>query len=229
MEVLQAHWLSRELPNETLLRECLSMDMLCPEGAQLKWVDGSLIGFLHPTPTMHWSRSREYPWALGAVSINPTDRILDAAGAHGPLQYLLAQRTPQGSVTNADLTPAYFDHVRRHPLGHTVQLDCEDLTKMTYVSDHFDKIYCISVLEHIPEQTKALAELLRVLKPGGHLVLTCDVQVDWLVDDMFCEPRFMDLLTALRIDVSAIPVTKDDCIGLLHGKPIMVFCAVLRK
>ncbi len=36
----------------------------------------------------------------------------------------------------------------------------------------FDVILCSEVLEHVPEPTKALDEFLRLLKPGGKLILT---------------------------------------------------------
>ena len=37
--------------------------------------------------------------------------------------------------------------------------------------DHFDAILCIAVLEHVENPEEVMAELYRVLKPGGHLVL----------------------------------------------------------
>lgn len=40
-----------------------------------------------------------------------------------------------------------------------------------YEDDHFDLAICNHVLEHIPEDTKAMKELHRVLKPGGHALL----------------------------------------------------------
>ncbi len=40
-----------------------------------------------------------------------------------------------------------------------------------YPDDHFDIVICNHVLEHIPEDSKAMSELFRVLKPGGKAVL----------------------------------------------------------
>lgn len=40
-----------------------------------------------------------------------------------------------------------------------------------------DALYCISVLEHIPQAARLVAEFARVLKPGGLLVLTVDVDL----------------------------------------------------
>jgi SAM-dependent methyltransferase len=48
---------------------------------------------------------------------------------------------------------------------------CMDLTHIKLPDDVFSIIYCSHVLEHIPDDRKAIAELYRVLKPGGWAVL----------------------------------------------------------
>ena len=42
-----------------------------------------------------------------------------------------------------------------------------DICNLPFADDAFDVILCNHVLEHIPDDTKAMQELLRVLKPGG--------------------------------------------------------------
>ena len=46
-----------------------------------------------------------------------------------------------------------------------------DLTNLQLPDDHFDCILCHHVLEHIPDDKKAMQELLRVLKPGGWAII----------------------------------------------------------
>jgi len=55
-----------------------------------------------------------------------------------------------------------------------------DITQMRYDSDSVDYFLCFHVLEHVPEEAKALAEIRRVLRPGGTLAM--QVPVDWSVD-----------------------------------------------
>lgn len=43
-----------------------------------------------------------------------------------------------------------------------------DICNLPFESNSFDVILCNHVLEHIPEDKKALSELYRVLKPGGY-------------------------------------------------------------
>ena len=56
----------------------------------------------------------------------------------------------------------------------TVQMD---ITDIKYPNDYFDVIICNHVLEHIPDDRKAMAELYRVLKPGGWAILQVPISL----------------------------------------------------
>ena len=43
----------------------------------------------------------------------------------------------------------------------------DDINALHFADDTFDALYCNAILEHVPEPTRAIAEFLRVLKPGG--------------------------------------------------------------
>lgn len=47
-----------------------------------------------------------------------------------------------------------------------------DITSIPAPDASFDAILCTEVLEHVPEPLKAIREFGRLLKPGGHLILT---------------------------------------------------------
>ena len=51
-----------------------------------------------------------------------------------------------------------------------------DITDIQYADNSFDIIYCSHVLEHVPQDTVALAELHRVLKPGGWAILQVPIE-----------------------------------------------------
>lgn len=42
-----------------------------------------------------------------------------------------------------------------------------DIQDIPYENNYFDLIYCSHILEHVPDDKKAISELYRVLKPGG--------------------------------------------------------------
>jgi SAM-dependent methyltransferase len=58
-----------------------------------------------------------------------------------------------------------------------------DITSIDYPDNSFEAIYCSHVLEHIPNDRKALAELHRVLCPGGWALLQVPVTVERTYED----------------------------------------------
>lgn len=60
------------------------------------------------------------------------------------------------------------------------------ITGMAFDAASFDCILCSEVLEHIPDDEKAVSELRRVLRPGGVLVITVPYQKRfWAEDDEY--------------------------------------------
>jgi SAM-dependent methyltransferase len=47
-----------------------------------------------------------------------------------------------------------------------------DITRLPFADDSFDVVICSEVLEHIPDEAKAIEEIARVLKPGETLVVS---------------------------------------------------------
>ena len=90
----------------------------------------------------------------------------------------LLQAEGKGDWLCIDLFDAEIDAWRR--IDPDLEYDVQDATSLPYADETFDCCACISVLEHIgPERdATALAELWRVLKPGGVLHLTTDVSVE---------------------------------------------------
>lgn len=62
----------------------------------------------------------------------------------------------------------------------TVEMDITDIKQP---DNSYDVILCNHVLEHIPEDYKAMAELYRVLKPGGWAIL--QVPLDYKLNETF--------------------------------------------
>ncbi|MFA1770064.1 class I SAM-dependent methyltransferase [Rufibacter glacialis] len=60
---------------------------------------------------------------------------------------------------------------RSADLTSPVAMDRVDLQALPYATASFDLILCSHVLAHVPDETKALQELRRVLKPQGQLLL----------------------------------------------------------
>ena len=68
----------------------------------------------------------------------------------------------------AEYTAADIDPVRYKAVGDVQQAD---ITRLGFDDEQFDVIICAHVLEHIPDDRKAMGELARVLRPGGAALL----------------------------------------------------------
>ena len=68
-----------------------------------------------------------------------------------------------------------------------------DATRLPFASNSFDRVITSEVLEHIQDDVAALAELVRVLKPGGTFAATVPTwypeKINWLLSDEYHAPK----------------------------------------
>ena len=58
------------------------------------------------------------------------------------------------------------------------EADQQDLTDLPHPDRSFDLVLCSHVLEHIPDDRKAIGEIARVLRPGGHALVMVPIDRD---------------------------------------------------
>lgn len=59
-----------------------------------------------------------------------------------------------------------------------------DITDIQYPDESFDAIYCSHVLEHVPDDKKAMREFHRVLKPNGWAILLVPIVGEHTIEDL---------------------------------------------
>ncbi len=103
------------------------------------------------------------------LEIKPADKLLDVGGGIGLNALEAAKRGAQ--VTFIDLSPEVVQRARKNidstPYAAAIRTQQDDITRSKLPAATFDKAICHSTLEHIPEDTKALANIAKALKPGG--------------------------------------------------------------
>jgi SAM-dependent methyltransferase len=154
---------------------------LAPEESQwrLRW----------PRDSLHqWSRPWECMYVASAAPPAPA-RILDAGAGFGFFPYYWASLGYKVDAVDCDRRLGAH-HARARtafaalkegvpgPRGEVV-FDVQDLRSLSFADSTFDMVYSVSVLEHIATDRKSvLRELARVVKPGGVVVITCDLSLD---------------------------------------------------
>ena len=99
-------------------------------------------------------------------------RILDAGCGSGPL--FAALRDRGATVTGIDASAGMLELARRR-LGADADLRVADLAgPLPFPDDAFDDVIASLVLHYLEDWGPALAELRRVLKPGGRLLVSVD-------------------------------------------------------
>ena len=97
----------------------------------------------------------------------PFEQILEVGGGRSGLTALLY---PHAQVTNVDADRSHADSpVNRQPRVRFVE---GDATALEFEDESFDAVTMFDVLEHVPDDGTAAAEALRVLRPGGTLIVS---------------------------------------------------------
>jgi ubiquinone/menaquinone biosynthesis C-methylase UbiE len=101
-------------------------------------------------------------------------RVLDAGCGKGRFARVLAERYPRGSIVGLDLAEAMLRHV---PQG--IGVCAGSITALPFSSGIFDCAYATESLEHAVDIEAAVAELCRVVQPGGRIVIIDKNSKQW--------------------------------------------------
>jgi ubiquinone/menaquinone biosynthesis C-methylase UbiE len=142
----------------------------CPYGQRF-WVEAP-----HPIIT----RER----LLAVLDPSGGERILEIGPGTGYYTLDLAGWVgPEGTVEIFDIQQEMLDHTMRRVAERgltNVTRRQGDATELPYEDESFDAVVLITVLGEIPDRDAALAEIQRVLRPGGRLI----------VGELFGDPHF---------------------------------------
>ena len=150
-----------------------------------------------------------------ALSDVVNGRVLDAACGKGRASAGLGTRC---SVIGLDISRQMLEEARgRFPMNALIQGDSEQLP---FVSETFDVVICLEALVHIPVPQKALNEFVRVLKPGGRLVISIDQHRSLYVWGRWISQRLNHIFNpTFRLDGEGIwrPLATQDICAMLQA------------
>ncbi len=102
--------------------------------------------------------------------LRPGLRVLDFGCGPGTISMGLARAVAPAEMHGVDMEQSQIDMARllAEAEGYTNAIfHVGDVTALEFEDNYFDVAHCHNVLMHVPDTEAVLAEVLRVLKPGG--------------------------------------------------------------
>ncbi|MFF3274270.1 class I SAM-dependent methyltransferase [Streptomyces chrestomyceticus] len=113
-----------------------------------------------------------YQAGVAALELRTGDRVLDAGcGTGRALPALRAAVGADGTVLGADLTPEMLAAAVRAGRARLAPLLLADVQRLPLPDAALDAVFAAGLLSHLADPGTGLAELARVVRPGGRLAL----------------------------------------------------------
>ena len=126
--------------------------------------------------------------------LKPGLRVLDFGCGPGTVTVGLAEAVDPGEVHGIDMEEPQIDMARAaaEAGGHAnATFHVGDATALPFEDNYFDVAHCHAVLMHVPDNRAAMAEVKRVLKPGGIIASR-----EFIVASSFLEPGHEETVEA---------------------------------
>lgn len=118
-------------------------------------------------------------WAHGALAVGAGERALDIGSGTGSEVSEFARRVgPEGEAVGVEPNPAMLAVARERAAvaGARCRFVEADAYRLPFDDDYFDAVRSERVYQHLDDPAAATAEIARVLRPGGRVVL---IDSDW--------------------------------------------------
>jgi len=131
------------------------------------------------------------------IGVGPGTKVIDVgcgAGRHSFEAYrrganVIAFDQDAAELANVDTLLQAMGEAGEAPESAKAQVVVGDALALPYPDDTFDCVIASEILEHIPDDGAAIAELVRVLKPGGTLAASVPrwlpERICWLLSDEY--------------------------------------------
>jgi len=111
---------------------------------------------------------------INIAQIGEGAKILDLGCGHGRITELLVSKVPSLDVVGVDMTRSLLEKfvVESGVNGSKLKLICADIASLPLEDNRFDVAVSSRVFQYLPDPVCGVREALRVLKPGGRLVVS---------------------------------------------------------
>ena len=109
-------------------------------------------------------------WVFDQIRLPAEGRVLELGCGLCNMWVENANRVPEGwDITLSDFSPGMVEQARENlqGIGRAFSFQIIDAQMIPYRDDTFDAVIANHMLYHVPDRTRALFEIQRVLRPGG--------------------------------------------------------------
>lgn len=133
------------------------------------------------------THTQRFDISLPRILMPAGGKLLNVWSRQGEAIPGIRARFPRGELVNAEISRFMLRQAReRFPEETFVETD---LRTLPFPDGEYDAVLSLEMLEHSPSPQRILHEIMRVLKPGGQLILTCPSALSEI--HLWCADRFM--------------------------------------
>lgn len=152
----------------------------------------------HEWRTAENSAGHLLPHLRRIVDVNPHLKLLDVGAGSGTISASLAQKMPEGQVTATDISEDILQRASEfaQSMGATnVEFRTANVFELPFEDATFDVAHAHQVLCHLGEPSRAITEMVRVVKPGGVIALCeSDMRMWCLFPELDGLVKFYDMM-----------------------------------
>ena len=137
-----------------------------------EWLEKGGSARVPESKAAHYFVDRKVAAAVSAAGLPRDSHVLEVGCSFGQMTFLLAERFRR--VTAVDLSPDAVSLTRRRAERYgvsNVSAETSDAERLPFEDGSFDGAFSWSVLRYVPDPEQALAEMYRVIRPGGRLAV----------------------------------------------------------
>jgi SAM-dependent methyltransferase len=113
-----------------------------------------------------WSQKLA-PLFIDFAGVADGEKILDVGCGTGSLTLALAKAADLAKIAAIDYSPVFVEELIRRNTSPRIDVRQADACALPFESGTFDRALALLVLHYVPETGKAVAEMRRVVRPGG--------------------------------------------------------------
>ncbi|WP_064682472.1 class I SAM-dependent methyltransferase [Rhizobium bangladeshense] len=151
-----------------------------------------------------WSKKLA-PMLIDFAGLADGDRVLDVGCGTGSLTFALAEKPSLQEIAAIDYSPVFVEAAMRRNTDPRIAIRQADACALPFEDNRFDRAMSLLVLHFVPEAGKAVAEMARVVRPGGVVAAT--------VWDHYGGMSGMRMMwdTVVMLDENALPLRRKYC------------------